>query len=160
MTTTMPKPVYERTLLIGMAKRYPNSARANCPVEVCIELRPDQKQNDGLELSICGNVWLPGRSDIIAGGQLREGIREYLDVSSISEEKLSRIIEIWDRWHLNGLRAGCEHQRAAGEHSAWVGVYPEKGYPAPRCLVCGYSYGSAWLHEELPQEIIEEVKSW
>ena len=25
---------------------------------------------------------------------------------------LSRFIETWDRWHLNDMRAGCEHQRS------------------------------------------------
>jgi hypothetical protein len=29
-----------------------------------------------------------------------------------------------------------------------------------RCFDCGYSYGSAWLYEPLPPEIIEEVRSW
>jgi hypothetical protein len=25
---------------------------------------------------------------------------------------IKRLMEIWDRWHLNDMRAGCEHQRA------------------------------------------------
>lgn len=28
--------------------------------------------------------------------------------------KVKRLHQIWDRWHLNDMRAGCEHQRAAG----------------------------------------------
>lgn len=26
-------------------------------------------------------------------------------------DKIARFLEIWDRWHLNDMRAGCEHQR-------------------------------------------------
>jgi hypothetical protein len=28
------------------------------------------------------------------------------------------------------------------------------------CSVCGYKYGTAWLKEELPPEIVAEIKSW
>lgn len=163
MIATLPKPVYTKTLLIGKAKYHQGSRSANCPVEVRIELRPHQRHTDRLELSIRGEVWNHIRSDITAGGQLRAGIRDYLDVKLIGPKKLNRIIEVWERWHLNGMRAGCEHQRAAGTHEAWMGRPDTKyvwGMGYPRCQVCGYSYGSAWLFEELPQEIIDEVKSW
>lgn len=26
-------------------------------------------------------------------------------------ESIARLWEVWDRWHLNDMRAGCEHQR-------------------------------------------------
>jgi hypothetical protein len=55
------------------------------------------------------------------------------------------------------------------EKGAWI----EPGRFAPRpeechkdglltkkCPVCGYAYGSSWLREDLPQEIIDEVGCW
>lgn len=48
-------------------------------------------------------------------------------------------------WHLNAMRAGCTHQRAAG----W-GRQDDIGKPCPEC---GYRYGSAWLFEPLPAEV-------
>lgn len=79
-------------------------------VEIDVELR-DTPQ--GLTLSIVGNVWLPGRRDIESGGQLQENIRDAIAPGRrfVSREKLDRIIAIWQRWHLNDMRAGCEHQR-------------------------------------------------
>ena len=50
----------------------------------------------------------------------------------------------WDRWHLNDMRAGCEHQRKAKEK--------EVGTPCP---TCGYKYGTAWLYEEVPQAVLD-----
>src|ERR1043165_2726339 len=29
-----------------------------------------------------------------------------------SPELIKQFFDIWDRWHLNDMRAGCEHQRA------------------------------------------------
>lgn len=79
-------------------------------VEVTIELRAKEK---GEELSISGSVWRKDRRDIIAGGQLQESLLTYLDqpLPHVTPEKLARLIEVWQRWHLNDMRAGCEHQR-------------------------------------------------
>lgn len=149
---------YKKTLFVGKGRRSPGgTGAANCDVELHFELR---QVRHGLELSVTGSVWNHIRSDIVCGGQMHDCLEAYVVRWTESRAKVRRILEIARRWHLNGMRAGCEHQRAAGEHSAWVGVYPEKGYPAPRCQVCGYSYGNQWLHEELPAEIVEEIKSW
>jgi hypothetical protein len=42
-------------------------------------------------------------------------------------------------------------------------VYPKEhseGVLCKPCPVCGYEYGSAWLYEPLPAEIVDKVKSW
>lgn len=152
-------------------------------------------------------------------------------------EMVATLVTIWDRWHLNDMRAGCEHQRAQDwgseelevityklNHEGWnlrrkaeaaakvaamagevadlseeeratlafdLGV---KHYHAPDadgplsglmevdkrekkragwtrpdehprgvltkpCPVCGYKYGSAWLREEVPDEVIETLRN-
>jgi hypothetical protein len=58
-----------------------------------------------------------------------------------------RLCELWARWHFNFMRAGCEHQRASDRQY-------EISEP---CEVCEYRYGSAWLHEDLPSEVLTEI---
>jgi len=123
-----------------------------------------------------------------------------------NKDKLDRFLEIWDKWHLNDMRAGCEHQRVENwgdkdltlvsidvetwkihlalnnevftpngvmeeswfaskgpiktkiekKKSNWV--YPTEhpeGVLSKACPVCGYHYGTSWLLEEVPQEVIE-----
>lgn len=62
--------------------------------------------------------------------------------------KVEKLRDIWKRWHMNNMRAGCEHQRALGWNK-----YDE--HPSEPCPTCGYKYGSAWLKEELPQDVID-----
>lgn len=92
------------------------------------------------------------------------------------------------QWHLNDMRAGCEHQETAGwqdrpidpskptnaygvhfpgQHSAswnmlaWVrpDEHPAGLLGAP-CPTCGYKYGSAWTKRELPADVIAWVESF
>jgi hypothetical protein len=50
-------------------------------------------------------------------------------------------------WHLNDMRAGCEHQDG---RACVVGQ---------KCEVCGYLYGTEWLRRELPVEIVSLVST-
>jgi hypothetical protein len=185
-------------------------------------------------LSICG-VEGP-----MASGNARGGCGQIVDVAIRSyapgwdAAKVEEFRKVWDRWHLNDLRAGCEHQRATwdtleklevvtyrltaettkaqnalkasclrrlglGEtlslspeeqallalpwetkrapdadgfgsgryevHSreqkgaGWV--YPaehDRGLLCKPCEVCGYKYGSAWLREEVPVEVVRYLE--
>lgn len=85
-------------------------------------------------------------------------------------ELIDRFFDVWDRWHLNDMRAGSPRQRAwlaehpvksvypqshyveAGERLARVGLNPDTEY-----LHDGkpYTYGSAWLSEDVPQDVID-----
>lgn len=194
-------------------------------VVALIEINDKQK---GAELSICGELHSTKRGS--SYGQIH--FSHYVD-SPLAK----RLDEIHDRWHLNGMRAGCSHQRAAdwgkkvlevvkytltakaydfrrdalllAERAAVEGVValltdmekallspdwfrtlyalPEKGTPLygcyeeesreektsrwvketehpdgvlmKACPVCGYKYGSEWLYEKLPQEIINKVEA-
>jgi hypothetical protein len=76
---------------------------------------------------------------------------------------LNRLAVVWDRWHLNDMRAGTpaqmqwlrereheypgypiDHYTWAKEGLAAAGLQPDNGY----------SYGSAWLHEEVPDDVL------
>lgn len=61
-----------------------------------------------------------------------------------------RLVEVWREWHLNDVRAECEHQRKLG----WTWTT----HPADQCPECGYRLGSAWLRVEVPEDVLEWVK--
>ena len=89
-------------------------------------------------------------------------------------ELVARFRAVWERWHLNDLRAGSpaqmEYLRAnpvtadcpesyyekACEALTAAGLQPDKGH-----LHNGkpYRYGSAWLREQLPRDVMEFLNS-
>jgi hypothetical protein len=86
--------------------------------------------------------------------------------------KLMELVKIWQRWHLNKMRAGTPAQMSyLREHPITV-VYPDSHYDkALEVLEAAglqpdlldgepYSYGSAWLTEELPAKVVETIESW
>lgn len=56
-------------------------------------------------------------------------------------------LNIWKRWHLNDMKAACEHQEI-------MGITYHKN-PKHVCPVCGYKIGSAWKRRNVPQAVIE-----
>lgn len=64
-----------------------------------------------------------------------------------------KFLHIWHRWHLNDMRAGCEHQRALGW--TYEAHHDPDTFKGEACPTCGYEIGSAWLREELPQDVID-----
>jgi hypothetical protein len=78
------------------------------------------------------------------------------------------LLDIWKRWHLNDLKAECEHQRilipgiekkkgkeffyASNLDNIWK--IPEMN----KCPLCGYQYGSAWKKVKLPERVIKFIK--
>lgn len=90
----------------------------------------------GLRLSLTGEVrktWPAGNDRTVSAGQIDRDTVKLLD---------PHLAEIWGRWHLNDMRAGCAHQ--TGRH-------------APPCAVSGYLWGHSWLYEPLPTEVVEYV---
>lgn len=103
------------------------------------------KNESGKEvLSICGSLYGKGFQEY---GQCISEITKHFPT-----EKNKRIEEIWKRWHLNDLHAGCEHQREFEKE-------PYEKHADCVCHICNYKYGTAWKYEELPKEIIKEIES-
>ena len=198
------------------------------------------------KLSICGVVGPTSDGNCRgSAGQCREEIAAGTPAAGWNEEMLKKFSDIWKRWHLNNLKAACEHQRELGweaEAAQEVTVYyyqltaedrkkkdeaekaalealrkgetftpskeqaelaalpnyvrsigkelndphyePEKDFYDKRkakteaktevktrgwirydespvgilckpCPVCGYKYGTSWLKEEVPQDVID-----
>lgn len=114
-------------------------------------------------LSICGTVFKglklkENERNLIAGGQCIEECAPMIP---------RPLLEIWERWHLNDMRAGTVKQET------FLREYRDSN---PGCrlsydLACqvlsgadlledeGYRYGTAWLKEELPGEVIAYLES-
>lgn len=136
-------------------------------------------------LSLVADAQRPGAHDIDQGGQMIDTIAEMPEADLIiTSDERDELVMTWRRWHLNDMRAGCEHQREQGwdkqpidptkptdtygrhfegqQQDSWnlLGwVRPDEhpdGLLTKPCPVCGYKYGSAWLTEELP----ESVREW
>lgn len=170
-------------------------------------------------------------------GQCNEEISKGVPTEDWTKEMLQKLCDIWDKWHLNNMRAYCQHQKELGwreqarenitlyryrlvnearerksdaekaalkalqngktftpseeqvfyatmadsveqyeelnspYYEPWKGVvykptetkargwvrYDEtdKGILCKPCPVCGYKYGTSWLKEDVPQEILD-----
>jgi len=119
---------------------------------------------EGGNLSITGVVGpLPSGNCLGSCGQIDMDFKETYPAAERkyktgwTGELFDEFLEVWTRWHLNDMNAACEHQRALGwmyeEHS------DKETFKGDSCPVCGYSIGSAWLKEELPQKIIDFLEA-
>jgi len=95
-------------------------------------------------LSMCSN-----------GGQNREEIADINNYKElfISESDLQTITAIWEKWHLNDMKAACIHQTAFNCNLPKLATIETGKCPN------GYKYGSSWLVEPLPEEVITQIIS-
>lgn len=64
-------------------------------------------------LSLCGVEGPRPNGDARGScGQIGDHLNVTRFAAGWDAEQLARLVSLWDRWHLNDLRAGCEHQRA------------------------------------------------
>lgn len=128
-----------------------------------IEVTLETTTSGHLRLSMVGLLWEPGHKPDAWGGQChREIAALWADMPLVV-----RMTEVWARWHLNDMRAGTPKQEAAiTEHYGRPRVGYEFGQACQHLRRLGlyeddgYKYGSAWLYEPLPQEIVDEVCAW
>ena len=152
-----------KTLDLGKID-YNGTGRKVNKVEIEIELE------DG-RLSICGDIWDSKQSDVYSGGQNIDEIASLFP----HDKKVQRIKEVWERWHLNDLKAGSPSQEEYLRSNPIQCKFPESHYekaceslkeaglnPDPNYLHNGkpYEYGAAWLKEPLPKAVINEILSW
>jgi hypothetical protein len=78
------------------------------------------------------------------------------------------LVALWDRWHLNDMKAGCEHQEfryrnhpdeRPTSRNNYLGASGDTMSPDEwsACPECGYKYGSQWLFESLPADILDQI---
>lgn len=123
------------------------------------------KWHDG-ELSITG-VEGPKRNGDAWGGCGQIRLAEGTPAKGWTREAVEKLAEIWDRWHLNKLTAGSPAQEAwVREHRDEFPGYPTSFYDwACEGLAAAelhpdpshddYRYGSAWLSEDVPEDVLD-----
>lgn len=128
-------------------------------VEVDIELHENRHEyiwKDGALKDVRGNEFMASamvyrHNSLVCGGQCLDDPK-VLDVvknGKLCEKDKATYLEIlrlWKNYHLNGVNAGCEHQK----RGTLVGE---------TCPVCGYRYGSIWLYREIPEKDLEAIKN-
>lgn len=133
---------FEKIVRVGTKKEGNANASVYCQIKF-----------DGRRLSISGVVGpTPNGNARGAAGQIimdKWGIQKFAPGWDIV--KLRRFRAVWNQWHLNDMRAECEHQRDRGEN--WT------THPSAACPDCGYKLGSAWLFEEVPADVLDFLRS-
>ena len=170
--------------------RYPHKIGTVDRMGVFIEVKypSESSKPDKPALSICADIRRSGHC--VGGGQSLDIVQRVATHGAPSKawpaSRIRKLLAIWERWHLNDMQPGCEHQRAWG----WNTLPIDPGQPTDRyirlldhggytgwnmltwitraehpfgllshpCPICGYKYGSAWLYEPLPQDVIDFIR--
>ena len=91
-------------------------------------------------------------------------------VNGIDRATMAKFFNVWDRWHLNDMKAGDDEQEQFlrdNPMSKESYSYPKSYYDAACAHLAahglnphnGYSYGHAWKHEDVPAEVLEFLQS-
>lgn len=110
-------------------------------------------KSDG-QLSIMGS----GRH---GSGQVSEYLTKDNPAPGFTRKDCFRLKQVWKRWHLNHMRAGTPKQEEAVRN--WRKTADDPSYEdACKMLESiglltdnGYRYGTGWLKEEVPLDILE-----
>lgn len=144
---------------------YRGSGRKRNAVEVEINLRDTSLGET--EFTACGYIWNSTHTDILAGGQILDELKQYINDSTFLE-----IYDLWKRYHLNTMHAGTKAQEAAlrqyhidnglpedifdyvtdCEYLKSINLYEDVYNNKP------YIYGSGWITERIPEDDLNIIK--
>lgn len=132
------------------------------------------KTPEYVELAICGMIWNTKKTDCVSCGQNLDTMYKYLKHNSLFMD----LYRMWKQYHLNGAHAGTpEQEKIVNEHFASTGKrydYTEacevlKAANMYEVVYSGltvgrryenevYRYGSAWIINELPGEVLTHAE--
>jgi len=154
-TTTLKKTVY-----LGEG----DYGRTFCKITISEDKDMERKM-----LSICGVEGPKANGDCKGScGQIHDSILINTFADGWDSEKLAKFINVWEKWHLNDMNAGTPKQKKAIEeweknnrydfeeackHLTKIGVYVDKHNGE------NYRYGTQWLYEEIPTEVLEFLEN-
>lgn len=109
-----------------------------------------------VRLTVSGSEVCRGDRSVSAGGQIRSSLNDVkIENRGWTRADVESLLTIWDAWHLNDFHADCEHMAAE------LATIPASDYDSRNGVTCpetGYRYGSAWLVEELPADVLAEFQ--
>jgi len=135
---------------------YTNPKYRNNLVDIQVKLTEKPK---GLVFTMSGNVWDSMKTDIVSGGRMCYELPTLFP----GNPGLKRLVRIWEEWHLNDLNAGTARQELALKERV---NKPKSHSYTEDCeylksidlhIDNGYAYGTAWLFQEIPNDIVEEI---
>jgi hypothetical protein len=166
MTTETQTQNFSKVVRIGTARTYNNRVYSIfCKIEF----------KDG-RLSISG-VEGPTRDGNAIGGcgqidnHLRDELHTITPAPGWDALKLRQFFNVWERWHLNDLRAGSPAQEKYLRENPIPKedyAYPKSHYEVASKVLAdaglnpdadGYRYGYAWKREEIPADVIDFLQS-
>ncbi len=142
-------------------------------VVVTLELRTSEGNHqtvthetitDPLTVSLTGEECINrfGRRDYLGGGQIVDTLADITTPApGWSLEEIRELRTLWDRWHLNTMRAACAHMvpdDLAREDNGYGGTRISTSDPRNVCPVSGYKYGHAWLTEPVPADVVARLE--
>lgn len=115
---------------------------------------------DGKRLSICGVVGQMGNGNCTGNCGQIDPITVVEYASGWNADMVAELNKVWERWHLNDMRAGTPIQEAFVrllKSFGWKYDYTdacERMKVAEIYEMNGYKYGHSWLTEIVPQDVI------
>ena len=166
--------IMERTIQLGRIN-YLGEGHRPCPAEVHLELRRcgGNGKPEYVEFSATGTIWTANKKDCWCAGQCLDTIAEYIHTPLYAE-----IVELWHRYHLNGMHAGTPYQESLledfwadkeGYHDYSESKEYLREHNALDVLYTGksvsrmydhevYTYGTDWLVEDIPADDLKRIK--
>lgn len=80
-------------------------------------------------------------------------VADHGPVTRATGDALTTIAALCERWNLNDLQPGCSHQGAP--EADWGA--PDAMANVPVCAVSGHEWGSAWLVQEIPDDVVAHL---
>jgi len=175
-----PEKFIHREPVIGYITNYSYGPRKQA-VTLKVELRKLEGNKNGIdgkiyhnpeELSISGAIWNNRHSDCVSCGQNYDTLEEALKKhelttnGKISNQEMEKLLQVWRRWHLNGMKSGTEKQnKIVDEYYEKKGDVSHSYEEAVKVLRehnlevdNGYKYGTEWRYEPLPDNVIKFAK--
>lgn len=110
----------EKRIAIRLGKvnafRHPRAGKRNM---VDVEISMKTNKNGRPCLSVCGDVWNHCNTDILEGGQCQDSLAKLKSqLPNPNRKILSKILSVWNEWHLNDVHPGTEEQEnCLNEHA-------------------------------------------
>ncbi len=103
-------------------------------------------------------------------GQIIDELLTVRPEGDLTPEQITELHAVWNRWHLNDMNAGSpaqekflrEHPVEDGYDEAKMALTKANLNPDPNYSHVGgvpYEYGTAWVGEELPEDVITFLES-
>jgi len=156
---------FKKSIIIGESKPRKYSA----VIDIKLDNYPEEPTFSASASIFVGKEWE-------SSGQYIDNIAELVD-GALDSPLYLEIRDLWEKYHLNDLNAGCEHQRKNWDENKEIilphsyrknetekktarWVYPKDhpdGLLTKPCEICGYRYGTDWVYAPIPKADLDRI---